>query len=76
LLFTSLIMTNFKGLKDLFNMLKVKHILKKHWSDFVGWGIVKSMNDLSLDILDFYAFVCCLRMKLAPFLVFVHKFGV
>jgi hypothetical protein len=59
-------MTNFKGLKDLYNMLKVKHILKKHWSDFEGWGIVKSMNDLSLDILDFYAFVCCLGMKIDP----------
>jgi hypothetical protein len=47
-------------------MLKVNHILKKHWSDFVGRGIIESMNNLSLDILDFYAFVCCLGMKIDP----------
>jgi hypothetical protein len=46
-------------------LVKVKHILKKHWSDFVGWGIIKSMNDL-----DFYAFVCCLGMKIDPIFSF------
>lgn len=53
-------------------MLKIKYILKKYWSDFVGWGIVKSMNDLSLDILDFYAFVCCLGMKIDPISMWIN----
>jgi hypothetical protein len=39
-------MMNFEGLHDLFIILKVKHILKKRWSDFVGWDIAKSMNGL------------------------------
>jgi hypothetical protein len=42
-------MIDFEGLKDLFTMLKVKHILKNHWTNFVGWGIVESMNDLLLE---------------------------
>lgn len=46
LLFTSSIMTNFKGGKDLFTVLKVKHIPKKHWSGFIRWGIVEFMNEL------------------------------
>ncbi len=46
LLSTSSIMTNFKCGKDLFTMFKVKHIPKKHWSDFTRWGIVESMNEL------------------------------
>ncbi len=39
-------MTNFEGLKDLFTMLKIKHTPKKHLSDSIEWGIVKSMNEL------------------------------
>jgi hypothetical protein len=39
-------MTSFEGLKDLFIVLKVKHTLKKHWSDSIGWGIIQIMNDL------------------------------
>jgi hypothetical protein len=39
-------MTNFKGGKDPFIVLKVKHIPKKHWSDFTRWGIVEFINDL------------------------------
>jgi hypothetical protein len=42
-------MINFKGLKDLFTILTVKHNPKKHWSDFTWWGIVESMNDLLLE---------------------------
>jgi hypothetical protein len=42
-------MTNFEGLKDLFNVLKIKHITKKHWMDFLGWGIVEFMNELLLE---------------------------
>jgi hypothetical protein len=39
-------MTTFKGENDLFIVLKVKHIPKKHWSDFTRWGIVEIMNEL------------------------------
>jgi hypothetical protein len=39
-------MTNFKGGKDLFIVLKVKHIPKKQWNDFTRWGIVEIMNEL------------------------------
>jgi hypothetical protein len=39
-------MTIFEGLKDLFTMLKVKHIPKKPWIDFTRWGRVESMNEL------------------------------
>lgn len=46
LLSTGQAMMNFEGLHDLFIILKVKHILKKRWSDFVGWDIAKSMNGL------------------------------
>jgi hypothetical protein len=42
-------MINFKGLKDLFIILKVKHNPKKHWSDSTWWGIVESMNDFLLE---------------------------
>jgi len=31
-----------------FTMFKVKHTPNKHWTDYSGWGIVKSMNDLLL----------------------------
>jgi len=41
-------MTNFEGLKDLFTMLKVKHTLKKHWTNFARWGMIESMNELLL----------------------------
>jgi hypothetical protein len=42
-------MTNFEGLKNLFTMLKVKHILKKHWIDSTRWGRVESMNELLME---------------------------
>jgi hypothetical protein len=42
-------MTHFEGLKELFNVLKVKHIPKKHWNDFASWGIMESMNELSFN---------------------------
>jgi len=48
LLFKGQAMMDFEGLKDMFIMLKVKHTLKKHWIDFLSWGIVQSMNDLLL----------------------------
>jgi len=42
-------MTNFEGPKDLFTMLKVKHTFLKHWTNFVGWGIIEPMNKLLLE---------------------------
>jgi len=41
-------MTYFEGLKELFNVLKIKHILK-NWNDSISQGITKSMNELLLD---------------------------
>jgi hypothetical protein len=38
----------FEGLKELFNVLKIKHILK-NWNDSISQGITKSMNELLLD---------------------------
>jgi hypothetical protein len=31
-------MTNFEGLKNLFIVFKVKHILKKHWTNYTQMG--------------------------------------
>jgi hypothetical protein len=42
-------MTDFEGLKDLFTMFKIKHILKKHLTNFARWGMIESMNDLLLE---------------------------
>jgi hypothetical protein len=38
-------------------VFKVKHIPKKHWNDFAGWGIMESMNELLLNSISniFYA---------------------
>ncbi len=35
---------------DVFNfiMLKVKHTSNKHWTNYLGWGIVESLNDFLL----------------------------
>jgi hypothetical protein len=41
-------MMDFEGLKDMLIVLKVKHALKKHWIDFLSWGIIQSMNNLLL----------------------------
>jgi hypothetical protein len=50
-------MTNFEGLKEFFNVLKVKQILKKHWNDFAGWGIMESMNELLLNSIQNIVYV-------------------
>jgi hypothetical protein len=41
-------MIDFEGLKNLFKLLKVKHTPKKHWLNFVGWGITDLMNQVLL----------------------------
>ncbi len=41
-------MIDFEGLKDLFSLFKVKHTPKKHWSHFIGWGIIELMNQVLL----------------------------
>jgi hypothetical protein len=30
------------------SMFKVKHTPNKHWINYLGWGIIESMNDLLL----------------------------
>jgi hypothetical protein len=42
-------MTYFEGLIDLFTMLKIKHILKKHSTNSIVWGMIESMNELLLE---------------------------
>jgi len=42
-------MIHFESLKDLFQLLKVKSISKKHWIDGNGWGMVEIMHDILLD---------------------------
>jgi hypothetical protein len=37
-------MTNYKDLKDLFQLLKVKSVYRKHWFDTSGWGTVEVMH--------------------------------
>jgi hypothetical protein len=32
-------MTNVQSLENLFNVLKVKHTFKRHWNDYVDWGM-------------------------------------
>jgi hypothetical protein len=41
-------MIMFACLEDLFMVLKVKHTLKKHGYDYVGWEIIECMNELLL----------------------------
>jgi hypothetical protein len=39
-------MIDFEAMNLLFEFLKVKHTLKKHWSDSVGWEITKFMHNI------------------------------
>ncbi len=41
-------MIMFACLEDLFMVLKVKHTLNKHWSDYVGLEIINCLNELLL----------------------------
>jgi hypothetical protein len=41
-------MTNFEGMKDLFNFIQMPNILWKHWSNSYGWNMAKCMNDVFL----------------------------
>jgi uncharacterized membrane protein len=42
-------MTDFQGLIVLFTLFKIRHILKKHSTNFAGWGMIESMNELLLE---------------------------
>jgi len=42
-------MTNYKNLKDLFWLLKVKSVSRKHWSNTLGWGMVEIMRVVLLE---------------------------
>jgi hypothetical protein len=43
-------MTNFESFKKLFQMLKVKNVGRKHWSDSFGWGMVEIMHSVLLSV--------------------------
>jgi hypothetical protein len=43
-------MTNYQGFQVLFQMLKVKRCVKKHQFNKFGWGMVKIMNIVLLEI--------------------------
>jgi hypothetical protein len=43
--------------EDLFMVLKVKHILYKHWSDYVGSKIIKCTNELLLKFTQIFIIV-------------------
>ncbi len=69
-------MTNFEGLKDLFIVLKIKHTPKKHWMDFVRWGIVESMNELLLDPLKMLLLLQILYLSaIISLLQYIIHFG-
>ncbi len=40
------LMIKFKMLKDLYNLLRLKNNLRKHWTNISGWGMAKSMHDV------------------------------
>jgi hypothetical protein len=42
-------MIDYKNLKDLFHLLKVKSVSKKHWFDTLGWGMAKVMHIVLLE---------------------------
>jgi hypothetical protein len=42
-------MTNYKNLKDLFQVLKIISVSRKHWSNTSGWGMVKVMHVVLLE---------------------------
>jgi hypothetical protein len=35
-------MTNIQSFKNLFNVIKVEHTFKRHWNDYVEWGMSAS----------------------------------
>ncbi len=42
-------MTNYEDLKDLFQLLKVKNVSKKYWSDTSRWEMAKVMHVVLLE---------------------------
>ncbi len=44
-------MIDYESLKDLFQLLKVKSVFKKHWIDSSGWGMVEVMCEILLEII-------------------------
>jgi uncharacterized protein YjcR len=42
-------MIDYKDLKDIFQLLKVKSVSKKHWSNTLGWGIAQDMHVVLLE---------------------------
>ncbi len=42
-------MIDYKDLKDLFQLLKVKSVSKKHWFDTSGWGMAEVMHVVLLE---------------------------
>jgi hypothetical protein len=42
-------MIKFEMLQDLYNLLRLKNNLRKHWTNISGWGMAKSMYDAMLE---------------------------
>ncbi len=43
-------MIDYESLKDLFQLLKVKNVSKKHWIDSSRWGMVKVIHEILLEV--------------------------
>ncbi len=41
-------MNDYKSFKDLFQLLKVKFVSRKHWVDNFGWGMVEMIHGCSI----------------------------
>lgn len=41
-------MADFRALRDLFDLLRLKHNLRKHWCDNFGWEITDVMHSIVL----------------------------
>jgi len=57
-------MTNVQSFLNLFNALKVKHTFKRHWNDYVDWGMggsieigTKKSCRIEVKIVNFFTFV-------------------
>jgi hypothetical protein len=56
-------MTKYEDLKDLFQLLKVKSVSKKHWSDTSRWEMAKIMHVVLLEATK-------ATFVVAPFIIF------
>jgi hypothetical protein len=43
-------MTDYKDLKDQFQLLKVKSVSKKHWCKTLGWEMAEDMHVVLLEV--------------------------